>query len=152
MESARLRRIVFRVFLLAELPVSLLLHSPPLPGWLCRVASPLGAAATLLLAAAAYYVHSLYPRRHDRPSDFPHLLTDGPYRYVRHPFYTCFLPMGYTIPLWTCSVPGIAFNTLVMLPLWHLLARKEEAELLEYWGEEYRRFMETRGMFLPRIH
>ena len=38
-----------------------------------------------------------------------------------------------------------------MLPLWEKLAELEEKELLEHWGDEYRRFMETRGGFMPKF-
>ncbi len=149
MESAKLRRWTFRA-LAAQVAASLLLHWPPMPGLLCGQARWAWGLATLALAITAAYIHSLYPERHDEPGDFPRLLTEGPYRYVRHPFYTCFIGMSFTVALWACSVPGLAFAA-AMLPLWNALAAKEEEELLRHWGDEYRRFMESRGRFLPRL-
>ena len=45
----------------------------------------IGLVLIVFSTALAFYVHSLFPKRHDRPEDFDELLTDGPYRYVRHP-------------------------------------------------------------------
>ncbi len=78
-------------------------------------------------AAFVYYVHSL---------------KDGPYKYVRHPFYLAFILMGFGIAFFFVSILGILLNAL-MLILWNKLAEMKEKELLEYWGEEYEEFMKT---------
>ncbi|CUX76962.1 hypothetical protein CHITON_0183 [Thermococcus chitonophagus] len=104
-------------------------------------------ARALILAITvplAIYIHSLFPKKHDRPEDFKELLTDGPYRYVRHPFYSAFIFMSFGIALFFSSIPGL-FCYSLMLPLWNKLAELEEKELLEYWGEKYEDFMKTRG-------
>jgi len=51
------------------------------------------------------------------------------------------------LPFFFVSVPEISLNAL-MLILWNKLAEMEEKELLEYWGEEYKEFMKTRGRFI----
>ncbi len=110
-----------------------------------------GLVIMLVSGGIAVYVHSLFPKKHDRHEDFGKLLKDGPYRFVRHPFYSAFLFLGFGIALFFASVPGIAVS-LLMVPLWERLAKMEERELLEYWGREYGEFMETRGKFLPRTY
>jgi len=52
--------------------------------------------------------------------------------------------------LFCVSIPGIAVYALT-LPLWEKLAELEEKELLGYWGEEYKRFMEKRGPFSAQV-
>ncbi|MFA4661577.1 methyltransferase family protein [Pyrococcus kukulkanii] len=148
MESSKFRRIVFAVFFLL-IPISAIFHVP-----VGRLSQAMHIARALILAITvplAIYIHSLFPKKHDRPEDFKELLTNGPYKYVRHPFYSAFIFMGFGIALFFSSIPGL-FCYLLMLPLWNRLAELEEMELLEYWGEEYGEFMKTRGRFLPKLN
>ncbi len=41
----------------------------------------------IISSIVAYRIHRMYPERHDKPSDFPQLLTTDPYALCRHPFY-----------------------------------------------------------------
>ncbi|WP_297489078.1 isoprenylcysteine carboxylmethyltransferase family protein [Thermococcus sp.] len=146
--SWRFRRFVFLVF--ATIPViSALVHYPAITGTAGKLMSIAGLVIMLVSGGIAVYVHSLFPKKHDRPEHFEKLLKDGPYRFVRHPFYSAFLFLGFGIALFFASVPGM-IASLLMVPLWEKLAEIEERELLEYWGREYMEFMETRGRFLPR--
>ncbi|WP_456367520.1 methyltransferase family protein [Thermococcus sp.] len=148
--SWRFRRLVFLVF--STIPViSALVHYPPITGTVGELMRFVGLVIMLVSGGIAIYVHSLFPKKHDRPEDFGKLLKDGPYRFVRHPFYSAFMFLGFGIALFFASVPGIAVS-LLMVPLWGRLAEMEEKELLEYWGREYGEFMETRGRFLPRTY
>jgi hypothetical protein len=78
------------------------------------------------------------------------LVRDGPYRYVRHPQYLGLfsIALGLLI-MWP------TFPTLVMFPIlvgmYYRLARREEREMTQRFGEEYREYMRGVGMFLPRI-
>ncbi len=147
--SRGLRRTVFAVFAAVSL-LSGLLHYPHITGSLGAFMRFVGLLIILISAFFAFYVHSLFPEKHDRPEDFGELLKDGPYRFVRHPFYSAFIFLGFGIALFFTSVPGI-LASIMMLPLWKRLAEMEERELLEYWGDEYTEFMRTRGRFLPKI-
>ncbi len=77
-----------------------------------------------------------------------HLVTSGIYRYIRHPQYTGF----------ACLTIGMMceWATLPMLIMWpvlaviyYRLARREEADMRAEFGEEYDRYAERTGMFLP---
>ncbi|WP_297063212.1 isoprenylcysteine carboxylmethyltransferase family protein, partial [Thermococcus sp.] len=146
-DSWRFRRLVFLVF--STIPVlSALVHYPAITGTAGKLMSIAGLVIMLISGGIAVYVHSLFPKKHDRPEDFGKLLKDGPYRFVRHPFYSAFMFLGFGIAFFFASVPGM-IASLLMVPLWERLAEIEERELLEYWGEEYAELMETRGRFLP---
>ncbi len=147
MESWKLRRRIFTVFFLL-IPISYALHYPVISGKMAGIISRIGMLLTVASIITAFYLHSLFPKTHKKPSDFNNLLTEGPYRYVRHPFYSAFIFMGFGIALWCLSIPGLVGYTL-LLPFWVRLAKREEEELLDYWGDAYREFMETRGRFLP---
>lgn len=79
------------------------------------------------------------------------LIRNGPYRWVRHPMYTAFVATIVGILLLSANlvVGGIPLVLLAIV----LLVRtpREEAMLLDRFGEEYRRYMATTGRFLPRL-
>jgi protein-S-isoprenylcysteine O-methyltransferase Ste14 len=78
------------------------------------------------------------------------LVTTGPYRFVRHPFYLAFaiaLAGGSIVTAnWFLFVSGL-------LPFAFLLARTriEEEKLVERFGDEYRDYMQKTGRFWPRL-
>jgi protein-S-isoprenylcysteine O-methyltransferase Ste14 len=78
------------------------------------------------------------------------LVTTGPYRWVRHPFYVC---VGLAI-LANSLVSANLFVFVAGVVAFTLLAirmRKEEMKLLERFGEDYRIYRERTGAFLPRF-
>lgn len=147
--SWRFRKLFIPAFFFIVTVVSAL-WSFRLPDKIVPIMRFIGLVLIVLSTALAFYVHSLFPKRHDLPEDFDELLTDGPYRYVRHPFYSALILIGFGIALFFESVPGL-IAVILMLPLWEKLAELEERELLGYWREEYRRFMEKRGRFVPKL-
>lgn len=78
------------------------------------------------------------------------LITQGPYRWVRHPMYTVLFVQLVGVLLLTANgfiggVPLLAFLFIVARRL-----QKEEATMSEKFGEQYRRYMQRTGRFLPR--
>lgn len=78
------------------------------------------------------------------------LVTSGPYRWVRHPLYTfgasLFLAFGMMADNWFIALLGIlAFIAMAVR------TPKEEANLIEKFGDDYRAYMERTGRFLPRF-
>jgi len=110
--------------------------------------SSVGIVLFILSTLTAYRIHSLYPPKHDKPSDFPKLLTEGPYRFCRHPFYASLMINQLSIPLISSSAMGLLLF-LSIIPFWMIVIKKEERELIEYWGEEYVNYMKKTPMLLP---
>jgi protein-S-isoprenylcysteine O-methyltransferase Ste14 len=78
------------------------------------------------------------------------LVTHGPYRWVRHPLYSC----GLLLMLALTLITGLWWLAVTMLPplmilLWRTSA--EEAYLVEAFGDDYRAYMRQTGRFWPRI-
>lgn len=78
------------------------------------------------------------------------LVTRGPYRWIRHPFYVSALLIALGNALaaanWFLFVAG-ALTFILMAAR----SRIEERKLLERFGEEYRAYREGTGRFLPRL-
>ena len=78
------------------------------------------------------------------------LITSGPYRWVRHPLYTIgaslFVSFGMMADNWFIALLG-----LLMFIVMAIRTPKEEANLIEKFGDEYRNYMKNTGGFLPKL-
>ena len=77
------------------------------------------------------------------------LITKGPYRWVRHPFYDALALFVVGFALLTANWFILATGALVFILL-AIRSRTEEALLLARFGETYRAYKESTGRFLPR--
>ena len=78
------------------------------------------------------------------------LVTSGPYRWVRHPLYTVgssmFIAFGMMADNWFIAGLGVlAFIAMASR------TPKEEANLIEKFGDEYREYMKHTGRYLPKL-
>jgi protein-S-isoprenylcysteine O-methyltransferase Ste14 len=78
------------------------------------------------------------------------LSTSGPYRWVRHPLYTIgssfYISFGLIADNWFIIAMGIlAFIAMA------IRTPKEEANLVEKFGDEYSEYMKRTGRFLPKL-
>ncbi len=78
------------------------------------------------------------------------LVTHGPYRWVRHPFYVTAALLMASVTMLTASWL-IGLTSLIVLVLLAVRTPKEEAMLIERFGEQYRDYMARTGRFIPRI-
>jgi len=78
------------------------------------------------------------------------LVTSGPYRWVRHPLYTVgssmFVAFGMMADNW--FIAGLGILTFILMAI---RTPKEEANLIEKFGDEYREYMKRTGRFLPKL-
>ncbi len=78
------------------------------------------------------------------------LITHGPYRWVRHPLYTVgssmFIAFGLMADNWFIAALGVlAFIAMA------IRTPKEEANLVEKFGDDYREYMKRTGRFFPKL-
>ncbi len=142
--------------LLILLPVLLYLIQPawvawarlPLPDWLRWTAA--GVAA--IMVPAFYWLFTsigtnISPTQATRVGH--RLVTAGPYRYIRHPLYTFglifFLALAVLTAVWT-----LAAGLLLVFPLLLWRTPREEARLIDEFGDDYRAYMRRTGRYLPR--
>lgn len=78
------------------------------------------------------------------------LVTNGIYKYIRHPLYTfgssMFLAFGMMADSWF-----VAFLGILTFILMAIRTPKEEANLITKFGDEYREYMKLTGRFFPKI-
>jgi protein-S-isoprenylcysteine O-methyltransferase Ste14 len=137
-----------------------------LGGWLTPFVAPstpaggaLAVAAVLLIAAGLLlggYTLGTHRRRlalwHQRDDAPDHLVEQGPYVWIRHPFYT-----SYLISLIGCVLAAPHATTVVVLGFvaYRLngTAAREEARFLasSSCGARYAAYMRRTGRFLPRM-
>jgi protein-S-isoprenylcysteine O-methyltransferase Ste14 len=78
------------------------------------------------------------------------LVTSGPYHWVRHPLYpvgsSLFVAFGMMADNWFIATLGLL--TFILMAI---RTPKEEANLVEKFGDEYRDYMKRTGRFLPKL-
>jgi Putative protein-S-isoprenylcysteine methyltransferase len=130
------------------------------PGWMAwsKIGLPdwarwLGVGLGLLCVMGIYWLFSsigsgITPTSATRRQHA--LVTSGPYRWVRHPLYTVgsslFISFGMMANNWFIAALGIlAFIGMA------IRTPKEEANLIEKFGDEYREYMKRTGRFFPKF-
>lgn len=125
-------------------------YSIPYPSWLRWLGILTLAAGITLLGLSHHHLgrsfHSLVVSKTDRI-----LVDTGPYRWIRHPIYTAYL-VNYVSGglvagnLVLTFLPVMFFGVLVLMRV-----DKEEALLIDEYGQNYRDYMERTGRLLPRL-
>jgi len=128
----------------------IVLHGAPL--WIARACA---GSAIVVFVRSAYVLGSLFDplglvpiKRHlrgisDRPSAF---VVKGPYRWVRHPLYSCILVLFWSNPDLTGD--RLLFN--VLWTGWIFAATVlEEADLVGDFGDAYRAYRRKVPMLVP---
>ena len=78
------------------------------------------------------------------------LVTSGPYRWVRHPFYVAGAVAIAANSLVTANW-FLALTGGVTIALLVIRTSTEEEKLVERFGDEYRDYMQRTGRFIPRL-
>jgi protein-S-isoprenylcysteine O-methyltransferase Ste14 len=121
-----------------------------LPAWLQWIGLALGAASLLLIwwvqwALDANFSTVLHVRAEHT------LVSHGPYRWVRHPMYTVLYLNGLAALLLSSNwlIGGFFLIALTLIVVTRLA--REEAAMIEKFGDAYREYMGRTGRFLPRL-
>jgi protein-S-isoprenylcysteine O-methyltransferase Ste14 len=124
--------------------------SVPLPAWLRWVGAVLGLVVVppllfwVFRSLGTNLTDTVATRRAHT------LVTHGPYRWVRHPFYGLAFLLFLACSLMTANALIAALGAFV-LALLVARTRIEEQKLVERFGEEYPAYMRRTGRFFPRL-
>lgn len=79
------------------------------------------------------------------------LVTDGVFKYIRHPHYTSLLIIGFGLAFFFHSLAALLI-AIIALPIMIWSIFDEEKLLIRQYGEEYKKFMkETPWRLIPRV-
>lgn len=111
------------------------------------MASPFHFLSILMMFTGIVLITSGWKRIHSAPD---RLVTDGIYGYIRHPQY-----LGILVLTAGMLVQWVTIPTAIMWPilviLYFRLAKREEKEMEEKFGEEYAEYRQRVPMFLPLL-
>jgi protein-S-isoprenylcysteine O-methyltransferase Ste14 len=114
-----------------------------------RWIAAIGAVACLLLTSVCWSRMGRHWRMDVSLKGEEELITDGPFRYVRHPIYALSMLLMICSALVVPTAPMLVVAT-VHLILMHFKARNEEQHLLSVHGDGYQRYLARTGRFFPR--
>jgi len=130
------------------LPLGIIFIREELSFWDC-ISIAIGGILTIIFIVSLVSTHKI-EQTHMKPNDVDKLITKGLYSIVRHPNFTGIICMNFAYLFF--------FRTLWLIPpicvffvLWYFEARFEESVLITKFGEEYRNYMKTTGMFFLKL-
>ncbi|MGM0578846.1 MAG: methyltransferase family protein [Myxococcota bacterium] len=109
----------------------------------------MGLGYALVFVGAEYVVEGW--RAVHRAAQQDQLVTDGVYAKMRHPQYTglFLIVFGEGVVHWPTIVSVFAFPIIVIA--YTVLARKEERQMVDRFGDAYRAYRDRVPMFVPRF-
>jgi protein-S-isoprenylcysteine O-methyltransferase Ste14 len=122
----------------------------PLPAWLRW----LGAGALLAATGLLWWTHRVLGRNWSGVLEIHKghaLVTEGPYRLVRHPMYLAFFVFGVGLLLLPANWLIGAANLAAITWMYVIRAPSEEQMMIEHFGDAYRQYMQSTGRLLPRL-
>ena len=79
------------------------------------------------------------------------LITSGPYHFIRHPIYTAFiLILSSTLFVSSNWLIGLCWAGMTILEVVSRI-RFEESLMIEYFGDQYRKYMKKTGRLFPKL-
>lgn len=138
--------VLLLVWLLPDAPI----YRIPLPWALLTMAiqslAVVGLAVGVAQTGTADFLGLAQLRQIQPPA--PRLVTDGLYRWVRHPLYTCGLVFIWLSPLMSWNLLGLNLGVTAYLVIGALF---EERKLLREFGPAYAEYRHRTPMLLPRL-
>jgi protein-S-isoprenylcysteine O-methyltransferase Ste14 len=79
------------------------------------------------------------------------LITDGPYKFCRHPLYFSFILLVFGFDLLFGSIVGIVYTVVISIPTVIYRGKAEERSLKTRFGEEWDNYADKVGFLLPKF-
>lgn len=79
------------------------------------------------------------------------LVTQGPYRWIRHPLYASGILLLIAIGLMSESLLILGWVAMGLILLLTMVIPREERELVDRFGAEYVQYRERTGALLPKL-
>lgn len=108
-----------------------------------------GVGVALLIAAGIQLRRAGHRVGQDEPEA---LATEGPYRWVRHPWYLSGILFVFGLALGLRSVWGVVAAPLLLVPSAIYVAKLEEEWLAQRFGDTWQEYVERTHMLFPGIY
>lgn len=79
------------------------------------------------------------------------LVTDGPYRFIRHPMYAAIFLIGIGVSLLSANWIVALSYMMPTASLYLVRVSDEEEMMIGQFGDEYRQFMTRTGCLIPKL-
>jgi len=109
----------------------------------------IGAVLFVLGGVIGYISHEAFNRAVEEGGRVKYIIREGPFRWVRHPFYLSLILIVLSFVLLLDSyvlLVGLIVVTIILVGEAH----REEAILVKEFGERYLSYQRKTGMFLPK--
>lgn len=117
--------------------------------WIGHTGMYIGTALMLIGVALVIMGWNVVYKRYWRKGEGQgELVTDGIYRFIRHPQYTGFMLITLGMLLDWATLPMLIMWPILSV-MYYRLARREEREMEAQFGEAYRNYLRQTSMFLP---
>jgi protein-S-isoprenylcysteine O-methyltransferase Ste14 len=123
--------------------------SYPLPAGLRWAGFALGIIAVFFWSWAQIHLDTQWSAQLQLKKDH-HLVTTGPYTYVRHPLYVGMMGWSLSVALLTANWIFVAVCVLSIVGVvWRI--PKEEQMMIEAFGDEYKAYLQRTGRYFPKL-
>lgn len=94
--------------------------------------------------------YNIYHKYWSRKKGEGRVVKTGVYRYIRHPQYTGLFLLTIGMILEWATLPMLLMWPVIFY-MYYRLAKREEKDMVQEFGEEYRLYMDKTKMFIPFI-
>jgi protein-S-isoprenylcysteine O-methyltransferase Ste14 len=118
-----------------------------IPSWIRWIGVALGGLAIPLV----YWVFTTFGAGASQAalSQQKHLVTTGPYRWVRHPMYAVGIALFVSLGIIAANWFILLWAMVILAALLFVAIPREETRLVAMFGDEYRDYIGRAGSFLP---
>ncbi len=79
------------------------------------------------------------------------LVTEGPYRFIRHPMYAAIFLTAIGTSLLSANWLVTLAHMLSVISMYQVRVSDEEEMMVEQFGDEYRKYMRRTGRLIPKL-
>jgi protein-S-isoprenylcysteine O-methyltransferase Ste14 len=121
----------------------------PLPDWLRWLGFALGLLSVVFWTWTQIELDTQWSAQLQLTQDH-HLVTTGPYAFIRHPLYAAMFGWAVSLVLLTANW---IFLAMAVLSIAGTIRRvpQEEKMMIEAFGDEYKAYIQRTGRFFPRL-
>ncbi len=152
--SARLppgMKLVSALFAIGFLAYLYDIGNAPAPGWRIAIAFALQALASGLFLWSCAATRRTRPEMAFSPNEPTVLFNTGPYRFVRHPFYSSYIMFWLACTLATTSLI-VKVVTVLLIIIYSAAATQEQINFLKSaFKPQYEAYQKRTGFFWPKF-